>query len=158
EGLSTTAATHFSPAAMAWLDEWLRAHTPMRERVFRTTRAVLREYKAQNLLPPGSTVPHRLVRDRFIPMTPAEGQLYDRLEPYIARYYNTYVSGPKAQRPLGFIMTIYRRRLTSSFLAIERSLINRRAVILGRAHAAALLDADDLAAIEGSMLLDIDDL
>jgi hypothetical protein len=55
-------------------------------------------------------------------------------------------------------MTIYRRRLTSSFLAIERSLTRRRAVLLGGASAAALVDADDLAAVEASMLLDLDDL
>ena len=55
-------------------------------------------------------------------------------------------------------MTVYRRRLTSSFLAIERSLQARRKVLLNRASAAALLDADDLAAIEFSLLLDPDEL
>jgi hypothetical protein len=51
-------------------------------------------------------------------------------------------------------MTVYWRRLTSSFLAIERSLQRRREVLLlGRASAGRLLDPDDLAAIEFSTLL-----
>ncbi|HJX07157.1 MAG TPA: hypothetical protein VJ736_03710 [Actinomycetota bacterium] len=53
-------------------------------------------------------------------MTAAEAALYGRIEGYISRYYDSYLSGPGSQKPLGFIMTVYRRRLTSSFLAIER--------------------------------------
>lgn len=141
-----------------WFDEWLRQHTPTRERVFRTTRTVLRHYKAEGILPRGATIPAREVRDRFIPFTSAEAKLYERIERYISRFYDAYMKGPKAQKPLGFIMTVYRRRLTSSFLAIERSLRRRRDVLLGTASAQALLDPDDLAAIEASTLFEMDDL
>jgi hypothetical protein len=136
------------------MDEWLRGNTPMRDRVFRTTRTVLRHYKDQGLLRPESTIPHRKVADRFVPMTPAEQALYERIETYISRYYDAYLSGPQKQKPLGFIMTVYRRRLTSSFLAIERSLRRRRDVLLGKASAQALLDPDDLAALESTGLFD----
>jgi len=128
----------------------------MRDRVFRTTRTRLRHYKASGILDPEATIPRREVRDRFIPMTAAEARLYRRIETYISRFYNAYMSGPKVQQPLGFIMTIYRRRLTSSFLAIERSLRRRLDVLVGQASASALLDADDVAAIESSPLADVD--
>jgi hypothetical protein len=155
-GLSRASAQELSPTARIWMDEWLRQHTPMRDRVFRTTRTLLRRYKAAGILDPEATIPRRDVRDRFVPMTGAEERLYRRIETYISRYYNAYLSGPAAQRPLGFIMTVYRRRLTSSFLAIERSLRRRRDVLAGQASASDLLDADDLAAIESSPLADED--
>jgi hypothetical protein len=158
DGLTAAAADTLSADARAWLDQWLRRHTPTSDRIFRTTRKTLREYKAQGLLPPGTTIPQRSVLDRFVPMTASEAALYGRIEGYISRYYDAYLSGPGSQKPLGFIMTVYRRRLTSSFLAIERSLQRRRKVLLERASADALLDADDLAAIEFSSLLDPDEL
>ncbi len=155
-GLSRASAQELQPATRIWMDEWLRRHTPTRDRIFRTTRDLLYRYKAAGILGPDATIPHREVRDRFIPMTTAEERLYRRIETYISRYYNAYMSGPKAQQPLGFIMTIYRRRLTSSFLAIERSLRRRLHVLVGQASAAELLDTDDLAAIESSSLADLD--
>jgi hypothetical protein len=158
DGLTPAAADTFSADARAWFDQWLRRHTPTSDRIFRTTRKALREYKAQGLLPPGTTIPQRSVLDRFVPMTDEETVLYGRIESYISRYYDAYLSGPAMLTPLGFIMTIYRRRLTSSFLAIERSLQRRRKALLQRASADALLDADDLAAIEFSLLLDPDEL
>jgi SNF2 domain-containing protein/helicase-like protein len=158
DGLTPAAADTFSADARLWLDQWLRRHTPTSDRIFRTTRKTLREYKAQGLLPPGTTIPQRSVLDRFVPMTSEESALYERIESYISRYYDAYLSGPGSQKPLGFIMTVYRRRLTSSFLAIERSLQRRRKALMDRASADALLDADDLAAIEFSLLLDPDEL
>jgi hypothetical protein len=155
-GLGRASAEELSPAARVWMDEWLRQHTPMRDRVFRTTRTLLRRYKAAGILDPEATIPHREVRDRFVPMTAAEERLYRRIETYISRYYNAYMSGPAAQQPLGFIMTVYRRRLTSSFLAIERSIRRRLDVLAGQARASDLLDADDIAATESSPFADLD--
>jgi hypothetical protein len=157
-GLTHDAAVEMEPARREWMDEWLRTHTPMHDRVFRTTRSVLRHYKERGLLAADATIPFRHVVDRFIPMTPAETTLYERIETYISRYYDAYLTGPASQKPLGFIMTVYRRRLTSSFQAIERSLRRRRDVLLGRASTEALLDPDDLAALEYSTLFDIGDL
>jgi hypothetical protein len=157
-GLTQDTAREMEPEKRRWMDEWLRAHTPMRDRVFRTTRNVLRHYKDQGLLAADATIPFRYVLDRFVPMTPAEKAMYDRIETYISRYYDAYLSGPANQKPLGFIMTVYRRRLTSSFEAIERSLRRRRDVLLGNASVQSLLDPDDLAALEYSTLLDVGDL
>lgn len=157
-GLTPAAADAMTPDGALYLDEWLRHHTPTRERIFRTTRKALRRYKEEGLLPPSTTIPQRDVLDRFIPMRRDEQQLYQRIESYISRYYDAYLSGPGAQKPLGFIMTVYRRRLTSSFLAIERSLQRRRRVLIDRVSTEGLLDADDVAAIEFSMLLDTDEL
>jgi SNF2 family DNA or RNA helicase len=159
DGLSEAGADALSRDALVYLDEWLRRHTPTRDRIFRTTRKALRQYKVEGLLPPTTTIPQRNVIDRFIPMRSGDEQpLYDRIESYISRYYDAYLSGPGAQKPLGFIMTVYRRRLTSSFLAIERSLQRRREVLLGRVSADGLLDPDDVSAIEFSTLFEPDDL
>ncbi len=52
-------------------------------------------------------------------MKPEEAELYHRIEEYIRDHYQKYEAERKG---LGFIMTVYRRRLTSSFYAIEQSL------------------------------------
>jgi hypothetical protein len=157
-GLSAEARDQVEPEVRAWLDEWLRRHTPMRDRVFRTTRSTLRHYKEIGLLDSSATIPVRDVKDRFVPFTSEEEALYQRIEAYISKYYDAYMSGPQSQKPLGFIMTVYRRRLTSSFLAIERSLQRRRDVLVGNAAAAGLLDPDDVAALEYSALFDVANL
>ena len=157
-GLPAEARDQIETETRYWFDEWLRRHTPMRDRVFRTTRSTLRHYKETGLLDASATIPVRDVKDRFVPFTPAEEALYGRIEAYISKYYDAYMAGPQAQKPLGFIMTIYRRRLTSSFLAIERSLQRRRDVLVGNAAAARLLDPDDVAALEYSALFDVANL
>lgn len=129
-------------------DSWLRAHTPMRDRVFRHTRGTMRRYQQQGLLPADLVIPRRTIRDEFIKLSPAEWTLYERIDAYISRFYNSYLhaaAGNSAARALGFIMTVYRRRLTSSFQAVRLSLERRRAALAaGRSLAIAdLLDADD---------------
>ena len=133
--------------------EWLRAHTPMRDRVFRYTRSTMRRYQEQGLLPADLVIPQRVIRDEFIELSDAERKLYEQIDAYISRHYNAYMSaGPEdaAARALGFVMTIYRRRLTSSFFAIRESLSRRRkALEEGKPLAlTALLDADDRRATE----------
>jgi hypothetical protein len=129
-------------------DDWLRAHTPMRDRVFRHTRGTMRRYQEQGLLPADLVIPRRTIRDEFIELSPAERALYERIDAYISRYYNAYMaasSGDSAARALGFIMTVYRRRLTSSFQAVRLSLKRRRdALAAGRGLSVSdLLDPDD---------------
>ena len=107
-------------ARPSW-DDWLRANTPVRARVFRTTRATLRRYKQTGVLDPDTVIPERRIDDRFYSLGGAK-PLYDRIERYILRYYDAYLSAGGRSAPLGFIMTVYRRRLTSSFYAIRKSL------------------------------------
>lgn len=124
-----------------WMDRWLRRHTPMRDRVFRNTRSTLREYQNAGIIGDEVTIPHRHVDDVFIDLAPAERRLYERIEEYIRRHYNAYKSNQSSQA-LGFIMTVYRRRLTSSFEAIKKSL-TRRLTVLEEGQSLAELLADD---------------
>ena len=139
-------------ARPSW-DDWLRANTPVRDRVFRTTRATLRRYKQTGVLDPETVIPERRIDDRFYSLGGAK-PLYDRIERYILRYYDAYLSAGGRSTPLGFIMTVYRRRLTSSFYAIRKSLERRRDVLARRGSLPGLLDEDDRFAAEGADGLD----
>ena len=143
-------ATFPSPTS-AWMDKWLRRHTPMRDRTFRSTRDTMREYQAAGIIGEDVLIPRRHVRDEFIALAPNERALYERIERYIRRHYNAYLSGVGNQA-LGFIMTVYRRRLTSSFDAIKRSLRRRLAVLQEGENLAALLVDDDNLDMEASLI------
>src|SRR5438445_4388457 len=57
-------------------------------------------------------------------MTPAESALYTAVEDFIS---DTYRSAPQEKRSaVGFVMTVYRRRLAASFEALKRTLTGRR--------------------------------
>ena len=139
----------------AW-DEWLRACTPVRDRVFRTTRLTLRTYLDEGLLPAGTVIPERNIEDHFEELGDAE-KLYGRIDGYIRARYEAYAVGRDSKaRGMGFIMTVYRRRLTSSFHAIRCSLQRRRQALGSRVKASSLLDDDDLHASEGLRLDGLD--
>ncbi len=89
----------------------VQAHTPIRRLISRHTRALLRRYfKAGTLTTP---IAERSVDDRFIDMSGEERALYDAVEEYIASTWNQ--AGAAERTAVGFVMTIYRRRLASSF-------------------------------------------
>jgi len=147
---------HLSPQAQTVALELSRHHTPLRRLVFRNTRGLLRRYLERGLL--DATVPTRDVTPVWIPLRPAdERPLYDRLEEYITEFYQTYESERKG---LGFVMTIYRRRLTSSFYAVRKSLERRLDFLRGlqAAEQTGLLpvfDDDDLE--QEALSFDFDD-
>lgn len=153
--ISSEQAQHMEPMVLAATDAWLRRHTPMRDRVFRNTRATLRAYKAAGLV--SATIPVRQVKDDFIELDEAfERPLYERIESYIRRHYNAYKTTTTHQA-LGFIMTIYRRRLTSSFEAIRASL-RRRLTVLEQGQALGeLLSDDDMVDVDATLFDDLDD-
>ena len=96
----------------------VQAHTPIRRLVSRHTRELLRRYfKAGTLTTP---IADRSVDDRFIDMTPEERALYGAVEEYIASTWNQ--AGAAERTAVGFVMTIYRRRLASSFHALRATL------------------------------------
>lgn len=99
------------------LQEFFRRHTPVRQFVFRHTRGTLRSYRAQGLLT--ANVPERDVKDVFIPLGSAQ-DLYDRIENYISDKYKR--AEAEKRGALGYVMTIYRQRLTSSPWAISQTL------------------------------------
>ncbi|RME45420.1 MAG: helicase [Caldilineae bacterium] len=132
-----------SPQAQQAVVQLARRHTPLRRLVLRHTRQLLRRYREQGLLQANATK-----RDPslcWIPMSPPERELYDRIEEYISRFYSKYEGERKG---LGFVMTVYRRRLTSSFYAVRRSLERRLAFLRG----AVVRDEEQIAG------LDLDDL
>lgn len=133
-----------------WMDKWLRRHTPMRDRVFRNTRKTMREYQAAGIIADDVIIPTRHVNDVFINLAADERKLYNRIEEYIRRHYNAYKSDQSSQA-LGFIMTVYRRRLTSSFEAIKKSLTRRLDVLEQGKSLGDLLSDDDNIDIEDSL-------
>ncbi|MDE0674869.1 MAG: helicase-related protein [bacterium] len=102
--------------------------TPLRRRMHRHTRQLLRTYQEKGLLP--DNLAERLPDPRWVEMTPQERSLYDRVEEYISHFYRKYEAERKG---LGFVMTVYRRRLTSSFHALEKSLSRRLDFLQGQA-------------------------
>ncbi len=99
----------------------VRANTPLRRLVSRHTRELLRRYFKTGML--ATPIADRSVEDRFLEMTAEERALYDAVEDYIASTYNQ--ASAKERTAVGFVMTIYRRRLASSFSALRKTLQNR---------------------------------
>jgi hypothetical protein len=129
--------------AQGVLREMVTRHTPLRRHIFRNTRPLLREYHRRGLLK--DRIPFRDPKPEWIEMKPDEWELYERIEEYIRDHYQKYEAERKG---LGFIMTVYRRRLTSSFYAIQRSLERRLAFLKGETQVTWLseedLDQEDL--------------
>ena len=96
----------------------MRSHTPIRHLVSRHTRELLRRYHEKGLL--ATPIAERRVEDRFVEMTVGERALYDAVEDYIATTYNQAAADERTA--VGFVMTIYRRRLASSFQALRTTL------------------------------------
>ena len=111
--------------------------TPLRRRMRRFTRTTLREYRQKGLLP--GRLADRMPDPRWVEMTPEEREVYDRIEEYISDFYRKYEDERKG---LGFVMTVYRRRLTSSFYALERSLERRLDFLRGKRNQEWLTDED----------------
>ncbi len=104
-------------AALAVMRSW----TPLRHLVSRHTRELLRRYFREGML--DTAVADREVRDRFIDMTVAETALYDAVDEYIS---STYANAAlNVRNAVGFVMTVYRRRLASSFHALAETLRKR---------------------------------
>jgi len=99
----------------------LRANTPVSRLISRHTRELLRKYQAKGLL--GVPIATRRVEDRFVELTPPERQAYEAVENYISSTYNNAEADRKTA--VGFVMTIYRRRLASSFHALTHTLQSR---------------------------------
>lgn len=93
----------------------LQACSPLRHRMVRNTRELLRRYQ----LP----VPKRDPREVVVEMTPAESALYSAVEDFIGDAYRA--ASPEKRSAVGFVMTVYRRRLASSFEALKRTLNGR---------------------------------
>ena len=132
----------------------MRANTPLRRLVSRHTRELLRRYFKAGML--ATSIADRRVEDRFLAMTAEERALYDAVEEYIASTYNQ--ASANQRTAIGFVMTIYRRRLASSFSALRKTLQNHLDAIAdgGPPQLLGLIEdlPDDEAADD---ILDVDD-
>ncbi len=94
------------------------AHTPIVRKVRRNTRDLLRSYRRSGMLE--QNIAERRVVDDWIPMTSEERELYEAVETYIR---DTLRRTEKRRRAaVGFMLTIYRRRLASSVHALRCTL------------------------------------
>lgn len=104
-------------AAVRIMKRW----TPVAALMSRHTRALLRRYQAEGKL--DARIATRQVADRFIEMEAAERDIYHRVEDFLR---TTYAQADQSRRnAVGFILTIYRKRLSSSFAALASSLQGR---------------------------------
>ena len=141
----------------------MRANTPVRRLVSRNTRELLRRYFRAGTL--STPIAERRVEDRFLDLTADERAIYEAIEGYIASTYSR-ASG-KERTAVGFVMTVYRRRIASSFAALRETLCKRRDAIAtgGTAQLSSLeedvpddeaadefVDADETARLEREAL------
>ena len=126
-----------SPQARSYLIELLKTHSPLRRFSLRNTRRLLKEYRRAGMLK--EKVPERDPFLEWIEMNYRERELYERIEDYISNFYQKYEAERKG---LGFIMTVYRKRLTSSFYAMEKSMERRLAYLKGLSSDQGLVEDD----------------
>ncbi len=108
----------------------MRAGSPVRRLISRNTRELLRRYFREGMMT--TPIAERRVEDRFLEMTGGERAIYDAVEDYIATAYSQ--AGEEERTAVGFVMTIYRRRLASSFTALRETLRKRRDAIADDGH------------------------
>ncbi len=118
----------------------MKANTPIRRLVSRHTRELLRRYFKAGML--STPIAKRRVDDCFIRMSTGERALCDAVEDYISETYQQ--AGSQDRSAVGFVMTVYRRRLASSFLALEKTLMKRQGALLEGADEGSMFDEEDM--------------
>ena len=102
--------------------QFLTANNPLKDLMFRHTRDTLRQYHRLGVL--AKDIPQREVWDVAITLEPKrEAELYRSVSSYVRDFYR--LAQKQNRKALGFLMTLYRKRLTSSFYAIQQSLTRR---------------------------------
>ena len=117
----------------------MRLHTPINRLISRHTRALLRRYFKEGKIT--TPIADRLVRDDFIDLTTDERRVYDAVEDYISTTYNQATA--QQRNAIGFVMTIYRRRLASSFAALGRTLENHLLAIANQSGASTQAELEE---------------
>ena len=143
---STIPRRQLGPAERSAALRLMRTRTPVRRLLSRHTRVLLRQYHRKGLL--SAPIAVRKVKDCFVEMTERERELYEAVEAYIVE---TYGQATGSQRTaVGFIMTVYRRRLASSCQALASTLRRRLemakgTVVVAEDHWREDLSDDELA-------------
>ena len=123
--------------------QYLSTNTPLKDLMFRHTRDTLREYYRLGLLE--KDVPTREVFDHAIVLEPLrEAELYRQVSDYVRHFYR--LAQKENRKALGFLMTLYRKRLTSSFYAMQQSLQRRLDALITQQGSG--LSEDDLLELE----------
>ena len=117
----------------------IKRNAPLKHLVSRATRGTLRAYYRQGRI--STRMAERKVKDRFIDLSPDETRLYAAVEDYISQTYKR--AADKERSAVGFVMTIYRRRLSSSFAALRNTLEDHLEVINGLRALPAETEAED---------------
>ncbi len=123
--------------------QYLTVNTPLKDLMFRHTRDTLRQYYQRGLLE--RDIPTRVVQDNAITLEPQrEVPLYLAVSNYVRHFYR--LAQIDQRSCLGFLMTLYRKRLTSSFYAIKSSLQRRLDYLL--TQRGSVLSDDDLVDVD----------
>ena len=133
-------------ASLALAKRW----TPVQGLISRHSRNLLRAYKQQGSV--DLAIGTRHVDDRFLESTSQERALYDAVEDFISTQY-AQATGQK-KSAVGFVMTIYRRRLASSVAALVSTLEKRMAGQQQQLEEDAAASEDD--DITGELTLDLE--
>ncbi|MEI7476906.1 MAG: helicase-related protein, partial [Actinomycetes bacterium] len=133
-------------ASLALAKRW----TPVQGLISRHSRNLLRAYKQQGSM--DLAIGTRHVDDRFLESTSEERALYDAVEDFISTQY-AQATGQK-KSAVGFVMTIYRRRLASSVAALVSTLEKRMAGQQQQLEEDAAASEDD--DITGELTLDLE--
>ena len=88
----------------------MRSNAPPKRNMSRHTRGLLKRYQDAGLIT--MTIPERKVQDDPITMSPEERELYDDINELVNECYGN--NPALNQTAVGFIMTVYRKRLGSS--------------------------------------------
>jgi hypothetical protein len=121
---ATIPRRHLDEAGRKAAVQIMMGTSPVRRLVSRHTRDLLRRYQAEGRS--DLRIGRRSVEDRFVDLSPDERDLYVEVERYISESWNAASSASAKERnAVGFVMTIYRRRLASSFFALRRTLEKR---------------------------------
>jgi SNF2 family DNA or RNA helicase len=118
------ALAELSEAGWRVVRDVLRESTPVDALIHRNTRDTLRKYRKAGIL--DQRVPNRNPESREIELTDEARQVYNRIQDYTREFYKLAQQSDDAEtRAIGFVMSTYRQRLTSSIYAISQSLQNR---------------------------------
>lgn len=99
----------------------MQSATPVARLIVRHTRDLLRRYyKAGKISTP---IADRMVDDVLVPMTAGERAVYEAVEDYISHIYAA--ATVERRNAVGFVMTVYRKRVASSFAALRETLKGR---------------------------------
>lgn len=117
-----TETRKLSKEEKSYLRGYIARSTPLHSLMFRNTRAILEDYKKKGL---GSdTFPKRRIEDVFVKFESMdEKNLYDEIEEYVTQFYR--LAEERHALILKLVMQMFRRRLTSSFAAVRKSLKKR---------------------------------